>query len=210
MSITLYCHHGWSYDQTFWAPLLAQLPHVTPLLIDEGYYGAPSFPPPPSTPYWAVGHSAGVMALLGQELPQCLGLIAINGFAQFHESDDFPQGIPSRMIARMQRRLTTQPNDVLHSFRQSCGDHSPLPNAPLQSDRLYAGLERLCHDNHRPFLDRWNGRLYSLAGADDPLSPARAGLPAPAQTTTRQGGHLLPLTDPAFCASFIQTIINSP
>lgn len=210
MSITLYCHHGWSYDETFWAPLLAHLPNVTPLLVNEGYYGAPAFPPPPSTPYWAVGHSAGVMALLGQEHPSCLGLIAINGFAQFHESDDFPQGVPTRMITRMQRRLATQPSDVLSSFRRACDDPAPLPETPPHIDRLLAGLERLCHDNHHPFLDRWNGRLYSLAGTTDPLSPARAGLPAPAQTTVHQGGHLLPLTDPAFCASFIQTIINHP
>lgn len=209
MTRRLYLHHGWGYDASFWQPLLRHLPNVTPTLVDEGYHGTPSTPPLPDTPYWAVGHSAGVMALLAQELPGCCGIIAFNGFAQFCQHETFPHGIPSRVIDRMGRRVSTHPGDVLRSFRALCNDPSPMKDDRLNSESLKAGLERLRLGRHPHELSRWNGRLYSLIGTCDPLTPAQKGLPFPAHRSYHTGGHVLPLTDPEDCAAFLETIIAS-
>lgn len=209
MTYRLYLHHGWSYDASFWRPMLRHLPEATPTCVDEGYYGPPATPPLPKAPYWAVGHSAGVMALLGQNLPGCCGIIALNGFAQFYQSETFPNGIAPRVLERMHRRMSIQPAAVLRSFRDLCGDSSTIAELLLNRDRLQDGLERLQNDNHHNALSRWNGRLYSLTATDDPLAPARQGLSSPAYTSLHKGGHLLPLTDPEGCAAFIHHIVAS-
>ncbi|MXV43692.1 biotin synthase [Saccharibacter sp. 17.LH.SD] len=204
----LYLAHGWSYDASFWTAMLHQLPGFRAVIIDFGYNGAPSFPPPPQEPYLAVGHSTGVLSLLAQDSPLCRGMLSINGFARFSQAASFPEGIPARFIERMNRRLCQDTSSVLHAFRHMCGDNrTPLPHTPDQAT-LQAGLTTLIQADHRPHLTRWSGKLNSLVGQDDPLSPARSGLPPPARQDTLPGGHVLPLTHPHLCAQHLRAIAS--
>lgn len=227
----LYLIHGWSYDASFWAPLLACLPKWRALCADAGYFGAPNTPPLPTEPWIGVSHSAGLLEFLErtpfkETVPNssgpCKGLIAFNGFARFTTAPDFPSGVPERVLTRMERQLEKAPLSVLMQFRALCGEQAPqFPGAP-ESARLRVGLERLRTRDCRAEAARLmaEGRLFGLAGNDDPLAPAQIGLGSnnpnlligrPPSKVTRsvglvEGGHLLPLTQSRFCADWLEQI----
>ncbi|WZB76845.1 hypothetical protein WJ972_16070 [Achromobacter insuavis] len=121
---TLLFVHGWAFDAAFWAPLAAALADWPQAVVDAGYFG-PARMPAPAGPVLAIGHSLGALRLLAEPPPACLGLVAINGFARFGAADDFPEGVPARMLDRMLNRLAAQPDAVLRDFRQRCGDSAP-------------------------------------------------------------------------------------
>ncbi|WP_232317265.1 alpha/beta fold hydrolase [Parasaccharibacter apium] len=206
--MTLHFLHGWGYDASFWTPLRQHLPEFRHVCADAGYFGAATRPDLPETPFWAVGHSAGACSLLALEAPHCLGLISINGFARFTRDEDFPDGVPERILHRMIRQLDRQPRDVLHQFRQMCGETDPVLPTTLDHEALKTGLAALAGMDHRPLLPRWEGRLHSLHSPDDPLSPARNGLGPAANGISLPGGHLLPLTHPQDCAILLRRIIR--
>lgn len=201
MTLPLYLVHGWGFDASFWTTMLDHLPGVEASIVDAGYFGAPSRPLFPQTPYLAVGHSAGSLSLLNQDLPGCEGLVLFNGFARFSAADDFPDGVPTRVLERMRRQLQKSPEAVLADFRKRCGTGEPLPGLP-DIERLDAGLEKLLLDDAREQPARWGDRLHWMTGQSDPFPPARLGFSGPGSIV--DGGHLLPLTEPALCASFIR------
>ncbi|WP_367644010.1 alpha/beta fold hydrolase, partial [Achromobacter ruhlandii] len=101
---TLLFVHGWAFDAAFWGPLAGALADWPQAVADAGYFG-PAHTPAPAGPVLAIGHSLGALRLLGEPPPGCLGLVAINGFARFGAADDFPEGVPARMLDRMLNRL---------------------------------------------------------------------------------------------------------
>lgn len=207
----VYFMHGWGYDASFWAPLCACLPNIQPLYADAGYFGAPAQPPLPQAPFWAVGHSAGVSSLLPHALTSshCLGLVSINGFARFSQTEDFPQGVPGRILSRMSKQLTRNPQNVLTSFYQMCGDTTPNLSSKLHIEQLQNGLKALQDNDMRALLPQWQGRLYEIISPDDPLSPARTGLQYATQSLSLSGGHLLPRTHPHACAQYLQSLMTA-
>jgi pimeloyl-[acyl-carrier protein] methyl ester esterase len=74
--------HGWGFDPSLWTPLRAALADWASDVVDLGYFGAPHSAVPPGAVV-AVGHSLGAMLALGDPPPQCVGLVAINGFDRF-------------------------------------------------------------------------------------------------------------------------------
>ncbi|GAC86419.1 hypothetical protein Gbth_025_047 [Gluconobacter thailandicus F149-1 = NBRC 100600] len=201
MSLPLYLVHGWGFDASFWNPMLDHLPGVEAYVVDAGYFGAPSHPPLPQTPYLAVGHSAGSLSLLEQDLPGCEGLVLFNGFARFSAAGDYPDGVPARVLERMRRQLQKSPETVLADFRNRCGTDEPVPGPPA-IERLDAGLEKLLLDDAREQAARWGDRLHWMTGQSDPFPPARLGFSSPGSIV--DGGHLLPLAEPALCADSIR------
>lgn len=201
MSLPLYLVHGWGFDASFWTSMLNHLPDVEASIVDAGYFGAPFHPSLPQTPYLAVGHSAGSLSLLSQDLPGCEGLVLFNGFARFSATDDFPDGVPARVLERMRRQLQKSPEAVLADFRKRCGTDEPLPGPPAL-ERLDTGLEKLLLDDAREQAARWGDRLHWMTGRSDPFPPARSGFASPGSIV--DGGHLLPLTEPTLCANFIR------
>ncbi|WP_194149752.1 alpha/beta fold hydrolase [Oecophyllibacter saccharovorans] len=228
----LYLCHGWGYDSGFWNAMLSHLPGWRAVCSEAGYFTPdrpPVMPEWPKRPWLAVGHSAGVQDLLqrfGGHWPAgCRGLASFNGFARFTSAPDHPQGLAERVLSRMERRLLTHPREVLADFRQLCS--SDQATADLLTDlpapdmsRLRQGLIQLRQRDCRGQLSQMHrhraGRLFSLVGGRDPLSPARLGpvlKPMPEEradpiqvTCLPQGGHLLPLTHPAFCARWLEKI----
>lgn len=210
MTPSLYLLHGWGYDASFWSPMLHHLSGVMAVTVDCGYYNkSPFIPSLPTAPYWVVGHSAGVMSFLAQELPGCYGGISFNGFATFCASPDFTAGVPARLITRMIRRLETSPTETIKAFRHMCQDNiSDTPTSP-QISRLLTGLKQLLRHDHRPYLPHWQGRLHSVIGANDPLSPAQIPVPSSVTQHILNGGHILPLSHPFECATLLKHIISS-
>ncbi len=194
--------HGWSFDATFWNAVRDRLPDADTGTVERGYLGAAPRSPAAAPGCIAVGHSAGTLDLLADLPVGCRGLVAINGFTRFTAAADFPHGVPGRLLARMLGRLAADPAAGVAEFRTRCGG-VPDQAGPLRPDRLRDGLLRLREQDARCGL-RFSGlRVLALAGALDRIAtPAmtRDCFDAAATRWHPAGGHLLPLTDPDWCA----------
>lgn len=201
---TLWFAHGWAYDASFWAPLRAALSDWPQVADDAGYFGAPRLPEV-SGPVIAIGHSLGALRLLRQPPPGCVGLVCINGFARFGAGPDFPEGVAPRLLDRMLRQLAAQPQAVLRDFRARCGDDTPSGAPDMAA--LERGLLALRDEDRRAGLAALPMPALALAGVEDPVVPPAmtgAALPGVALRWHARGGHLLPRSDPQWCAGHIR------
>lgn len=208
---TLLFVHGWAFDASVWAPLRAGLQEWPQAVFDAGYFG-PGQEPDTNGPVIAIGHSLGALRLLRELPPGCLGLVSINGFARFAAGPGFEAGVAPRVLERMSRRLSSDPVAVLRDFRQRCGDDSGFGEprlAPLARD-----LQALRDEDRRAALAALPVPLLVLAGADDAIVPApmtQAGFSGLADAEIHEragGGHLLPVSEAAWCAAHIRAFIS--
>ncbi|MBN9142612.1 MULTISPECIES: alpha/beta fold hydrolase [unclassified Novosphingobium] len=184
--------HGWGFDAGVWdalAPLLAPLGDIT--RMDRGYFGAAV---ESERPDLMIGHSLGAMLLSRRwsDVP----LVAINGFDRFCGTD----AVAPRVVQRMVKRFGEDPAKVLADFRASI---SGGPAPPMVSrERLGEDLALLA-DQTQPPAHR--ASVLVLQAEDDPLLPPalrKRALGGPSAVCD-QGGHLLPLTQAAWCAAQI-------
>lgn len=191
--------HGWGFDARVWHGLAPLLPGEV-LRMDRGYFGPAVDSESPDA---VIGHSLGAM-LLSRRWPD-VPLVAINGFARFCGGE----GVAPRVLARMVKRFGEDPEKVLADFRAAVGaagvGAGPVP-VIVSRETLGADLALLADETPAP---RHRARVLALHGADDPLLPPalRAlGFGGAAQETLAVrdgGGHMLPLSDPAWCAARI-------
>lgn len=201
--------HGWGYDATLWDNVVSLLAPRTVRKLEAGYFGAVPFLDLPTRPFVAIGHSAGGLWLLQQNLTNCRAVILINSFTRFTRGEDFPYGQAPAILARMSRRLATAPKDVIITFRKNIGDFSTFDH-PF-TDRLITGLADLAACDARYQARIMAPHLYALAGSDDPLLPpplTRACFENPRHLAWTEGGHVLPQTQPHSCARFIRNILG--
>lgn len=197
--LTLLFLHGWGFDHRVWSPLRVKLAGVRTIAGDCGYFGQPVHARIDG-PVVAVGHSLGAMLLLRDPPADCRALVAINGFDRF--------ATPARVIDRMLARFAEEPRAVLDEFRRRIGA-GPFAG-PLDCPRLKEHLRLLrdldCSERSAAF-DR---PILSLQADDDPLLPANthdrlfATAPCLTRKSVATGGHLLPLTQPDWCAEQIR------
>lgn len=198
--------HGWGFDAGFWGALRALLPDVEAVTVNLGFLGAESIPKvPDGEPRVAIGHSAGLLWLLRQRPFAWDGLVAINGFTRFIAGDGFEPAVEPRVLDRMLFRLDRDPAAVATEFLARCGWRAPL--GKVDAAALRRGLEWLRDWDERESLG--DAPVLALAGRDDPIVPMGmtercfAGRPGVA-LEWHGGGHLLPLTAPAWCADRIR------
>jgi pimeloyl-[acyl-carrier protein] methyl ester esterase len=192
--------HGWGFDRHFWQPLQSRLGGTA---WDLGYYGEEMMPLPEG-PAIAVGHSYGVLWLLKHRPFAWKGLISINGFSRFAAGADFPEGVPPAQIDRLSAEVGKAPHAAVHAFRQRCGDQGVPPDS-IREASLQASLDHLRH-----WDQRGNGVDLALCGERDKVVPpalSRACFTAES-TLWHEGGHLLPLQDPDWCAFHIRRFIE--
>lgn len=201
--------HGWSFDHSFWAPLLAVLGPCDALCLDHGYTGAAQLEALPDEDFIAIGHSAGVLWFLNRDLPHCRGMIAFNGFARFSQSEDFAPGIPRRVLTRMQTKLHEAPASVVTPFRQQFTPFLPCP-ATLDGKALEQGLAELIDADGRPNARNRGETLLAVQGSHDPLvsSALHEASFATNRRLTLEGGHLHPQTAPQACADLIHDALR--
>jgi pimeloyl-[acyl-carrier protein] methyl ester esterase len=206
MTPSLLFLHGWGFAPAFWDRLRAALPDFRSEAVDLGYFDTPS-DPELDGPVIAVGHSTGALLALREPRPECMGLVAINGFDHFVSLDGAP-GVAPRLIDRMIARLPKEPATTVADFRRRCGDDAPFPQPDVE--RLAEHLVLLRNADERAASARWTLPLLHLSGAQDPILPA--GLRANAfsggarRTAAEhpEGGHLLPASHPDWCAAQIR------
>lgn len=202
MKPALLFDHGWAFDSRIWRAVGERLSGFRCLYADRGYF-RDAREPVAEAPYCHVGHSMGALRGMASASGECLGLVAINGFDCFMARDGFP-GVAPRVLDRMIANFETRPGEVVSQFRQRCG--AGEPEESLDVTRLGADLLALRNADCRGARDL---PILSLQGGEDPILPPamRAALFAGAGRVEREeregAGHLLPLTDPDYCAAMI-------
>jgi pimeloyl-[acyl-carrier protein] methyl ester esterase len=199
--------HGWALDARLWdkvRPLLGEAAQ-TAVVLERGYYGAPPTPPPSGAgPWLGVGHSLGALELLASPPQTLAGLVVIDGFARFSAGPDFSEGVGVRVLERMRRRLSTEPEALVADFLAGAGGFPP--EGPPHSQRLDEGLARLASLDGRAAAARlpiW--RLHAEQDPIAPLSLADTSFGVTRARRTRPGGdHLSPRSAPQACADLIQ------
>ncbi|MEQ8194302.1 MAG: alpha/beta hydrolase [Rhodospirillales bacterium] len=204
--------HGWGFDAGFWDGVRAHLPEAETLTVDLGFRGpAEGLKAMPPGRTVAVGHSLGFLWLLHEKPFAWDGLVSINGFAKFTASDGFPSGIDGRMVARMKDKIRTTPEAVVADFLGACGHADPpdtLAPAALDPAALERGLD---------WLMAWDGRaalqgetVLALAGRADPIVPPDLSEASFGRNLQwHEGGHLLPVTAPAWCADRLRAFART-
>ena len=237
-SPTLVFVHGWGMDAAMWDALRAALdewPHVT---MEAGYFGqdtkieadtrARYDLPVGLAAFILVGHSYGFIQGLKRclDMPSCRGLISINGFPRFAQAQDFPEGVARLVIDGMISRLALRPKGVVGEFRRRCGlggFFSEPQRVPLERD-----LRSMRDGDESSRLQKSGLPLLVLAGTRDPIVSASMTCAAfdvhssadskaqdldPARVVSiewcKNGGHLLPLSDAAWCAARIRSFLNA-
>jgi pimeloyl-[acyl-carrier protein] methyl ester esterase len=196
--------HGWGFDRHFWDPLAERLADFRVIAWDLGFTGATDKPVPAAGAV-AIGHSYGLLWLLQHRPFAWRKLVSINGFTRFAEAGDFPEGIALKQIERLSGELAQAPLACVAAFRQRCGDTAPAP-ARIDEPKLQASLDDL-----RQWDQRGDAVDLALCGEADRVVPpalSRACFPA-ARIEWHEGGHLLPLAEPDWCAARLRHFLAS-
>lgn len=202
--------HGWGFDASIWQSVADRLDQWACAFVERGYFGEAHIPEM-SEPFVLVAHSFGAMWALRNVSPNCRGLVAVNGFDCFAARPDFT-GVPSRLLDRMIAQFDQEPKAVVGEFRRRCGASAPCgePDVARLRDDLLAMRDVDC----RAETARVGWPILSLQGTDDPILPpamreAVFASASQAERKTFEGGHLLPLTVPDFCAAQITTFAEA-
>jgi pimeloyl-[acyl-carrier protein] methyl ester esterase len=197
--------HGWGFNAGMWRAVLDHLPNVEVTLVDLGFVRGQS----EGSGDWpdgavAVGHSLGVLWLLheaeGRGARGFRGLVAIQGF------DCFSCHIPRSRTAAMRRELKRDAGATLHAFWQGCGTDDFAPDEALDVDRLDEGLGWLMDWDARAARAALRAPTLALAARDDPVVPEAMSRTIWGDDNiiwSPDGGHVLPLRRPEWCAGHI-------
>ena len=199
--------HGWGYDADLWRHVLPLLTDLDVEVADLGYFGARIPPMSCAAPRIAVGHSLGAMWWLALADQPWQRLVAINGFARFTATADFPDGVAPRVLERMRKQFAVKPQQVLTDFQAACGGSGPA--LPSDTSSLAQGLDLLVATDGRAALAGRSTDVWALAARNDAIVPAAmsaaafAALPEYRLRWIADGDHLLPLSHPQECAQLI-------
>ncbi|GAN68864.1 alpha/beta fold hydrolase [Acetobacter orleanensis] len=215
--------HGWACGPDVWGPVLAALDLPSPCVLDLGYFGASQQEAHKQVevlrkaeqPVLVVGHSLGFLWLLSQgDWPEGSAFLGLNAFGCFAGSENFPQGVPPRVLARMRSGLTRDAAQVVTQFRTQCG-LGPVTADVVCEPALQEGLTDLMTLDARPVLAHLREKgstVKVLAGEQDPIvSPnmTQASFPSGVPIDWQaEGGHMLPLTHPHICAGVVRSMVS--
>jgi pimeloyl-[acyl-carrier protein] methyl ester esterase len=199
---TILLVHGWGFDRNFFGPLMECLPNFICATVDIGFTGDPVTPDlDPNTPVLAVGHSLGFMWLLKHRPVRWRGLVGINAFPRFTETEGYSPAQPARVLEIMQMQFVKNPAQVAADFMAQFGRDKHGEEYDMA--RMEEGLIWLADWDERAALANEPTPIFSLAGKGDQIVPSamtETGFGGIVQTQWHDGGHLLPLEDPMWCA----------
>lgn len=201
--------HGWGFHAGIWDKLAPRLDGHEIVLVDlgfvrEGPKGASEIPPGAV----CIGHSFGVLWLLKHGVRPMKGLVSIAGF------DCLCKHVPEHVFAAMQEGMRRDPLAQMRTFWESCGMDGAGPGGVLDTGTLRGGLGWLATwdaEEQRRSLD---APILALASENDRVVRKEAtqaiwGNSDDATLRWREhGGHLLPLTEPDWCAKQIRQFVD--
>lgn len=194
--------HGWGFNASIWAPLIARLPGADTTVVDLGFVGEGARADDQDWPEdaIAVGHSLGVLWLLKHGNGQFRGLVSAQGF------DRYCPHVPKSRVIALKRGIDRDPAGTMAAFWRSCGAPGFAPPEALNADRLREGLDWLIQWDAEVARKSLRCPVLSLATRDDVIVP-------PAMTETiwgkenvvwlPEGGHVLPFEFPEWCATHV-------
>jgi pimeloyl-[acyl-carrier protein] methyl ester esterase len=199
--------HGWGFHAGLWSEVVNHLEGVEITLVDLGFIaGGPEGEQDWPSDAIAVGHSLGLLWLLARKNGQFRALVSVQGF------DCFSCHVAPSRIAALKRGLDREPYPTMQAFWRSCGAPDFAPPEALDVARLDEGLDWLMHWDAQKAKDELTCPVLALSSRDDPIVPAAmseaiwrgAGL-----IVSPDGGHVLPLKHPRWCAHHVLEFANS-
>lgn len=203
-------HHGWAFDSAIWRDVIAALPGFDCRVVDRGYFG-PALEPRVEGECILVAHSFGTCRAIEAMPEGALGLVAINGFDRFASDGDGP-GVPRRAFGRMIAQCRADPASFVGDFRKRSGSEGPMPE-PV-GDRLLADFIALRDADMRKTAQGLRIPVLALEGGRDPIlseamrEAALSSVPQIEKKVVPDAGHLLPVSDPLYCAGEIRNFAN--
>ena len=199
--------HGWGFHAGIWTDFVSQLDGAGVTLIDLGFVASG----PQGEQDWpsdaiAVGHSLGLLWLLSRGGGRFRALVSVQGFDCFccHIA-------PSRVIA-LKRGIEREPYLTLEAFWRSCGAPGFATREALDVGRLHEGLDWLMHWDARSVKDALECPVLALAARDDAIVPAAMSQAIWQEAEliwSPDGGHVLPLRHPRWCARHVVEFADS-
>jgi pimeloyl-[acyl-carrier protein] methyl ester esterase len=194
--------HGWGFHAGIWAGFNRHLgPEAEVTLVDLGFVaGGPKAATAWPADAIAVGHSLGLLWLLRLGQQRFRALVSIQGF------DCFSCHVAPSRLGALKRGLERDAGGTMQAFWRSCGATGfALPEA-LNVPRLDEGLDWLMQWDAREAKHNLTCPVLALAARDDPIVPpamseaiwAECGI-----AWSDDGGHVLPLRHPEWCASHV-------
>ena len=198
--------HGWGFHAGIWTDFVGHLEGADVTLLDLGFVsggprGEKNWPPNAI----AVGHSLGLLWLLARGGGRFRALVSIQGF------DCFCCHIAPSRIAALKRGIEREPYATVAAFWRSCGAPDFARPEALDVPRLDEGLDWLMHWDASDVKEGLECPVLALAARDDAIVP-----PAMSEAIWQQGviwsadgGHVLPLRHPQWCARHVLEFANS-
>jgi pimeloyl-[acyl-carrier protein] methyl ester esterase len=203
--------HGWGFDASFWDPLAALFASYPQRRIDLGFFGEQNSALPEGNEKILIGHSLGFIHGLRQK-QNWAGWAAINGFARFVEAPGKTGCVPAAALRDMRLRFSSDPAKTLKDFYSFIGARAPQ-TVSLDADRLREGLDELRGEDVSGIVSALDVPGLVLASRSDPLVPVAASEALAKKTRQaklkwhERGSHVLPQSDPAWCAQAIKEFL---
>lgn len=201
--------HGWGFNGRLWADLATHLPEAKISHVDLGFVaGGPEAQagwPDDADDAIAIGHSLGVLWLLKQKR-RFKALVSVQGF------DRYCPHVPPVRVAALKRGLARNAQETLGAFWRSCGAPDFASSGALNVARLDEGLDWLMHWDAEGAKKSVRCPILTLAARDDVIvPPAMSEAVWGAETIhwSPDGGHVLPLRHPEWCARHVREFAQS-
>jgi pimeloyl-[acyl-carrier protein] methyl ester esterase len=194
--------HGWGFDPRLWEDVVPDLKGGM-TLVDLGFLGGAPHAEDWPTDSVAVGHSLGLLWLLKEKPDRFGALVSVQGF------DRFCPHIPLSRVETMRRGLARNAGATVQSFWRASGARGFASAERLDVARLDQGLDWLMHWDARDELGGLVCPVLALAARDDAIVPEAMtlviwnGKNGAAVIWSEDGGHVLPLRRPEWCAQHI-------
>lgn len=198
--------HGWGFGPSVWDRMAPQLSGHECLFPNLGFIGRGDADISLPEDAILVGHSLGAMRALKHRPEKVRGFVSIGGF------DCFSAHIPLQDIAGMERHLATNPSAQMRGFYRACGLDEAPPIEDFNTAQLFAGLEWLKDEDQRAALSSLTCPVMALAAEDDKVVPSSMSQSIWSRYDLRmiqEGGHVLPLTQPDWCAQQLKDFMNA-
>lgn len=195
--------HGWGFHSGVWDNLIPHLGGHDIYLIDLGFMrGGPRAASEMPAGSLCVGHSFGVMWLLKHGPRPARGLVSIAGFDCLHKY------VPRDALEAMRAGMRRDPQAQLRDFWNSTAFPGFEPAGDPDGGGLRGGLDWISTWDAGEELKNLGAPVVALASKDDRIVREEASQSIWGGGTAElhwrdKGGHLLPLTEPEWCAAHI-------
>ncbi len=201
--------HGWGCHAAVWDKLVPYFDDHDVHLVDLGFVrggprGASVFPPDAL----CVGHSFGVMWLLKHGVRPIRGLVSIAGFDCLHKY------VPQDVLAGMREGMRHDARAQMEQFWQSIGVADLTAGWDIDAGGLRGGLDWIAMWDTGPELRALDAPVLALAAKNDRVVRKEAteaiwGNGAAELHWHPDGGHMLQMSEPEWCAKHIRTFADA-